>query len=142
MQPNGAASPHSSGPPGLPPVEPPSGRFLAQLFLVPLLIVSFLVLLALAGLWWSRGRYAPDEGATGEHFVRELQSENADVWWRGAHELAQVIKRPKSLALASSPRFGPIALGFVRREAPVGSVVAVGTGSDGLTAEVTELPFR
>jgi folate-binding protein YgfZ len=40
---------------------------------------------------------------------------------------------------ARSPRFGPIALALVRREAPPGVTVAVG---DGVTAEVTELPFR
>jgi folate-binding protein YgfZ len=44
-------------------------------------------------------------------------------------------------SVASSPRFGPIALGFVRREAPVGSTVSVGDGSEH-TAEVIELPFR
>src|SRR5207302_4488425 len=44
-------------------------------------------------------------------------------------------------SVASSPRFGPIALGFVRREARVGSSVAVGADAR-LTAEVTELPFR
>jgi folate-binding protein YgfZ len=43
-------------------------------------------------------------------------------------------------SVASSPRFGPIALGFVRREAAVGSTVSVGSVS--LSAEVTELPFR
>jgi hypothetical protein len=105
MQSDGVVS--SNPDPGrrLPPVEPPSGRFLAQLFLVPLLIVSVLVLLALAGLWWSKGRYGQDEAASTEHFVRDLESGNDDVWWRGAHELAQVVKRPESLALASYPRF-------------------------------------
>jgi folate-binding protein YgfZ len=39
-----------------------------------------------------------------------------------------------------SPRFGPIALALVRREAEPGAVVSV--GDDGLTAEVVELPFR
>ncbi len=43
--------------------------------------------------------------------------------------------------VASSPRFGPIALGFVRREAAVGSTVSVGSAGE-LTAEVIELPFR
>jgi tRNA-modifying protein YgfZ len=38
-----------------------------------------------------------------------------------------------------SPRFGQIALALVRREAPPGSVVAV--GEDGASAEVLELPF-
>jgi tRNA-modifying protein YgfZ len=56
-------------------------------------------------------------------------------------------------SVASSPRYGPIALAFVRREAPVGSVVSVVSGGEGgeggeggaggaLTGEVTELPFR
>jgi tRNA-modifying protein YgfZ len=44
-------------------------------------------------------------------------------------------------SVTSSPRFGPIALGFVRREAPVGSTVSVGPTGE-ITAEVTELPFR
>jgi folate-binding protein YgfZ len=38
-----------------------------------------------------------------------------------------------------SPALGPIALALVRREAEPGSIV--GVGSDGTTAEVTELPF-
>jgi folate-binding protein YgfZ len=41
-------------------------------------------------------------------------------------------------SVAVSPRFGPIALALVRREAPAGSVVAVG---DGVQGEVVELPF-
>ncbi len=40
---------------------------------------------------------------------------------------------------AVSPRFGPIALAIVRREAPVGSEVSVGV--DGVSATVVELPF-
>ncbi len=42
-------------------------------------------------------------------------------------------------SLAVSPRFGPIGLALVRREAPVGSVVAVGDGA--AQGEVVELPF-
>lgn len=42
-------------------------------------------------------------------------------------------------SVAQSPRFGPIALALVRREAPPGSTVSVG---DAVTAEVAELPFR
>jgi tRNA-modifying protein YgfZ len=40
---------------------------------------------------------------------------------------------------AVSPRWGPIALALVRREAPPGTIVAV--GSEGVAAEVAELPF-
>jgi len=38
-----------------------------------------------------------------------------------------------------SPRFGPIGLGFVRREVAVGEIVAA---AEGTQAEVVELPFR
>jgi tRNA-modifying protein YgfZ len=44
-------------------------------------------------------------------------------------------------SVATSPRFGPIALAFVRREAPIGSTVSVGAAGEP-TAEVIELPFR
>ena len=42
-------------------------------------------------------------------------------------------------SVVPSPRFGPIGLALVRREAPPGSTVSVG---EAVTAEVTELPFR
>jgi hypothetical protein len=38
-----------------------------------------------------------------------------------------------------SPRFGPIALALIRREAPPGATVAV--GPEGRKAEVVALPF-
>ena len=46
-------------------------------------------------------------------------------------------------SVALSPRFGPIALALLRREAPVGSVVAVGDGAQGdvVQGEIVELPF-
>jgi folate-binding protein YgfZ len=44
-------------------------------------------------------------------------------------------------SVAGSPRFGPIGLALVRREAPPGTTVTV-ADDGGLTAEVTELPFR
>jgi tRNA-modifying protein YgfZ len=42
-------------------------------------------------------------------------------------------------SVVESPRFGPIALAIVRREAEPGSTLTV--GENGLTAEVVELPF-
>jgi tRNA-modifying protein YgfZ len=39
-----------------------------------------------------------------------------------------------------SPRLGPLALALVRREAPAGSLVAIGSGA--VSATVTELPFQ
>jgi len=43
-------------------------------------------------------------------------------------------------SVAVSPRFGPIALGLVRREAETGAEVSV--GEEGVSATVVELPFR
>ncbi len=44
-------------------------------------------------------------------------------------------------SVAESPRFGPIALALVRREAPPGTTVAVAADGRALSAEVVELPF-
>ncbi len=44
-------------------------------------------------------------------------------------------------SIAVSPRFGPIALAFVRREVAPGSSVAVGADGSEIVAEVIELPF-
>jgi folate-binding protein YgfZ len=51
----------------------------------------------------------------------------------GEREVGQIT------SVACSPTFGSIALGLVRREAPVGTTVSV--GDSGTTAEVVELPF-
>ncbi len=42
-------------------------------------------------------------------------------------------------SVAVSPRLGPVALGLVRREVPLGAMVAVGSAPS--TAEVVDLPF-
>ncbi len=44
-------------------------------------------------------------------------------------------------SVAVSPRLGPIALAFVRREVRTGATVVVGADSGGVVAEVVELPF-
>jgi hypothetical protein len=97
--PETAPSPNHENPRGLPPVTPPSGRFIVQLFLVPGLIVA-VVLCILLGFG-----YLVSSERTPEKFLSDLDSSNADIRWRGAHDLAQVLKRPESLALASDPKF-------------------------------------
>lgn len=93
-------SAESNGAPrGLPPVAPPSGRFIAQLFLIPGLIVAVAVFI------WLGSSYLVRSGQTPKKFLESLDSENAEIRWRGAHDLAQVLKRPESLALASDPTF-------------------------------------
>ena len=78
--------------PGLPPVVPPSGRFIVQLFLVPGLIVVGAVIALLGFSWLSSGNRAPDA------FLRDLESSNLDIRKRTASDLAQVLKRDDGLA--------------------------------------------
>ena len=84
--------------PGLPPVVAPSGRFIAQLFLVPGLIVAAAVVVLLAFSWLAGGRRSP------EAFLRDLDSTNPDIRWRTASDLAQVLRRDPELA--SNADFG------------------------------------
>lgn len=77
----------------LPPVSPPSGKFIAQLFLVPLSIVAFLVA-AFFGLPWLLGiGYA---SSSPERFLQRLRDSNPDVRWRAADDLAQFLHKDLS----------------------------------------------
>jgi hypothetical protein len=82
-------------------VAPPSGKFLVQLFVVPFLIVGFLVLIWL--LFFKGPSY------TREKFLDKLRSGDADVRWRAAYDLAQILPRDQKEAnpqFALDPRFG------------------------------------
>ncbi len=82
---------------GLPPVTPPSGKFIVQLFVVPGLIVA----VAVGCIWfvsWLVGGYL-----TPEHILQDLRSGNAEVRWRRASDLAQILKRDETLA--ANPKF-------------------------------------
>jgi len=83
----------SSGPPpGLPPVTPPSGKFIVQLFLVPGLIVGLIVCMLLLFNWWIGGPRSP------EAFLHKLDDPNPEVRWRAAADLALVLKQDERLA--------------------------------------------
>jgi HEAT repeat protein len=93
----------NASPENLPPVEPPSGRFVMQLFLVPGLIVA-----AVIGVWALFGQLS-----SGEHdwrqLITELRSSNEHRRWRGAMALAQVLRADTELGasgqkLASNPQ--------------------------------------
>jgi hypothetical protein len=86
-------------PGGLPPVKPPSGKFIAQLFLVPLLIV-----VGILGLFFVlRGLIGIGGPHTAQQFLDNLDQTNSDVRWRAAEDLAQVL--PRDDKLASDPKF-------------------------------------
>src|SRR5436853_4292680 len=83
----------------LPPVTPPSGRFIAQLFLVPGLIVFFVVLLVLAVNYMFVGGQSP------EQFLVRIDSTNPDIRWRGANDLAQSLARKENVPLRTNVTF-------------------------------------
>jgi hypothetical protein len=78
--------------PGLPPVAPPSGKFLVQLFLVPGLIVALALAVVWGFGWLVGGSYSAEE------FMKDLRNPNVEVRWRRASDLAQVLPRDKNLA--------------------------------------------
>src|ERR1043166_3551929 len=86
---NDAAKPE----PGLPPVNPPAGRFIAQLFVIPGLIILVVVLLFIGSTMLVKRDREPD------HFLSQLDSDNADIRWRGASDLAQILERPEPATL-------------------------------------------
>src|SRR4029077_21124372 len=81
---------------GLPPVTPPSGRHIVQLFLVPGLIVARAVTVLLGFSWLASGSRSP------EQILKNIDSTNADIRWRAASDLAQVLKRDDKLAADAS----------------------------------------
>ena len=90
---------------GLPPVKPPSGRFIAQLFVIPGLIIFVVVLLFIGSAMWVKREHEPS------YFLRQLDSDNHDVRWRGMSDLAQILKAHRTRCLAlenrSDLRTGP-----------------------------------
>jgi hypothetical protein len=72
----------------LPPVEAPTGTFILQLFLIPLLIVSIVVLLWLGFSWLAHmGRDDPQK------LVDAIKRGN-DSSWQRAYELADLLRSP------------------------------------------------
>src|SRR5947207_3322212 len=102
MQPESPTPPDEQPAKGLPPVRPPSGSHIVQLFVVPGVIVAIVVVLLLGctGVWnWILGI-----SSSSADNLAQLESPNMDVRWRAAERLAQVLKRDDQLA--SDPKFG------------------------------------
>lgn len=85
-------------PHGLPPVELPSGRMIAQLFIIPLGIVVGAVAVFFTFSWLVAGSRTP------QGFLDGLRNSNPEVRWRAASDLAQTL--PRDDALAADPQFG------------------------------------
>ena len=95
--------------PGLPPVVPPSGRHIVQLFVVPGLIVAAAIL-AILGFSWLSGFGQPGDK---KKYLENLTSTNPDIRWRAAADLAQVLRRDERLA--SDPEFGLRLVGLLHQ---------------------------
>ena len=79
----------------LPPVEPPSPGFLVQLFLIPMVIVSVIVLIVLA-VNWLRAR-----GTDPSRLVDKLGSTNAGSW-QAALDVAKILNDSRDDSLRKS----------------------------------------
>ena len=80
----------------LPPVEPPSARFIVQLFVVPFVIVVVLVTFLLL-IYTFFGRLATG-GRDPGGYVEAIRSGNENRRWRAAYELASLIHNDDRLA--------------------------------------------
>jgi hypothetical protein len=89
---------NTPGDKGLPPVMAPSGRHIVQLFLVPGIITAGAVAILLGFSWLAGGARTPRQ------FLTNLDTTNADIRWRAANDLAQVLTRDEQLA--AEPAFG------------------------------------
>jgi hypothetical protein len=92
---------------GLPPVTPPSGAFIVQLFLVPGIIVAVAVFILMGFSWLVGGESSTDK------LLQRLENPNADIYWRAANELAQRIHRDDQLA--ADPKVALRLAGLLRK---------------------------
>src|SRR5262245_8459854 len=116
-------------PKGLPPVVPLTGGFIAQLFLVPGLIVTAVVLFLLVVNWYINGSRSP------EQFLQNLDNTNPEVRWRAASDLAQILLRDDRLA--TDPHF---ALSVAERLAS--AYAAAAPGEKALAERLSKMPVE
>ncbi len=87
MPPSGKQPEGKSGA-SLPPVEAPTGTFILQLFLIPLLIVSIVVLLWLMFSWLAH------MGGDNPQDLVKMLGRSDEASWQGAYKLADLLRSP------------------------------------------------
>lgn len=97
-KPDGSTSAAATADPGLPPVAPPSGKFIIQMFLVPGLIVGVVVVVLVVAYWLLGNPMDPKK------ILKGLRDSNPEVRWRTASDLAQNL--PRNLQLQTNVDFG------------------------------------
>lgn len=93
----------------LPPVEPPSGGFLLQLFIVPGIIV-----LVVVAVWSLFGRLA-QTGSNPDDYVKELER-GGHQRWMAAWDLVQTLRTPGNEAFKNNPAVVDRLARILRRE--------------------------
>ena len=120
----------------LPPVEAPTGTFVLQLFLIPLLIVSIVVVLWLSFSWLAQmGRDDPDT------LVKSIErGDNAS--WQRAYELADLLRSPDPRydALRSDAKLAGIVSPATFRSAPVALTMRGGPAATAWSVSRTRCP--
>jgi len=81
----------------LPPIEPPSGGFLVQLFLIPMVIVGIIVMVWLMFSWLAH------MGSSPQDLVRDLKRLNPGSWQK-ALTLADLLRNPDYDQLKQDPQ--------------------------------------
>ncbi|HVU89396.1 MAG TPA: HEAT repeat domain-containing protein [Pirellulales bacterium] len=99
---NSSDSANGSGGPsppdhGLPPVEPPSARFILQLFVVPAVIVILIVMV------WMLFNWLAQMGSDPTKYVAALRS-NSKARWQAAASLADILNDKRNVELKRDPR--------------------------------------
>jgi HEAT repeat protein len=99
----------------LPPVEPPNAGFLVQLFLIPGIIVSIIVVVWLLFHWLAQ------MGSDPRDYVKKLRGNN-EVRWQAAVNLAGALGNPENQALRSDTDMAEEMSQILREEIKAGKL--------------------
>lgn len=80
----------------LPPVEPPSARFIVQLFVIPAVIVGLIVIV------WLLFNWVASMGADPSKYVKAMARDN-EARWQAAASLADLLNQPRNAAMKRDP---------------------------------------
>lgn len=98
--------------PGLPPVQPPTAGFLLQLFLIPMVIVSIIVLVWFAFSWLAH------QGVDPHDLARSLRTRN-DASWQKAYNLSNMLRDPRNEQLKQDAELAKELAGVLEAELAV-----------------------
>ncbi len=99
----------------LPPVAPPSAGFIAQLFVIPALIVAIIFAIGWGIKWLA------DRGADPSAYVSAMKRGN-DGSWQAAHNLADLLRNQRYEHLKDDPALAAELVDFLQTQIDSGSL--------------------